>query len=306
MKIKDALRSGYVPQPLYDPVAGLPYALALFVIVATIALWQLTGFTLGPSLNSSLFRPWLPLVYFIMGPLTRRIGYAKLAGAIECFGFLYGQVIFLLTLLPLTALSGPLVDEHLAAWDRALGFDWIAFTRSAMPFVPLLEFAYRTFVFQSLCIVAVLFCTSNELRAWKLVTASMIAVIICSALYPFFPAETAMTHYGFYPTSNHGGVVVGPLIEEIKNGARVIESSMLKGLITFPSYHAAAAFLFTWATWRVRLLRWPIVLLNIVMTIATIVVGSHYLVDILGGWAVAGVSLWLAEAWVSRWRSRAP
>lgn len=301
MEITAGIRAGYEPQPMFSPLARLPYALAAFVVVVTIVLFELTGFSLSPDLTHTLvvpwLSPWLLLVYFVIGPLARRIGWPRLGGAFECLGFLYGQAIFVFTLLPLTALSGPLTDARLASWDRAIGFDWVAFVTRAEPFVPLLHAAYYSFEVQALCLILALFFVGHERRAWKLTSAALIAVIVCSAIYPFFPANSAMMHHGVYPTPDNQMVVVGPLIQEVKNGARVVSWPMLKGLITFPSYHAAAALLFAWAAWPIRVLRWPIIALNFVMTIACIVVGSHYFVDVLGGYAVAILSFGIATYW---------
>jgi membrane-associated phospholipid phosphatase len=61
-------------------------------------------------------------------------------------------------------------------------------------------------------------------------------------------------------------------------------------VITFPSLHAALAMIITAAVWPVRFLRWPIVVLNAAMLVATPVDGAHYLIDVLAGIAVAALS----------------
>lgn len=281
------LAAAYEPQPMFEPKSRAAYVLGLFIVAATVVLFYAMGFSISPNLGL----PWFLLAFFVCGPLARRVGHPKIAGALECLGFLYGEAIFLFTLLPLTALSGPLADARLAAWDRAIGFDWVAFVTWAKPLVPLFDFAYRSFALQALFLVSILFYTGNDSRAWRLATSAMIALIICASLYPFFPAVSAMAHYGVYPIADHEAVVSGPVIAEIKNGARVVTFSMLKGLITFPSYHAAAAVMLAWAAWPVRLIRWPVLALNVVMAVACVVVGSHYLVDVLGGVVIAAVSL---------------
>lgn len=282
--------AGYEPQPLFDPISRVPYALAGFIILATVALFEITGFSVAPWLI-----PWPLLVFFIVGPLCRRIGKPRLAGALECFGFLYGEAIFVFTLLPLTALSGSLADNRLAAWDRALGFNWVAFVTWAKPGVPVFKLAYDSFALQALFLVSLLFYTGNGLRAWRLASAALLALIACSAAYPFFPADSAMMHYGVYPI-DFPAVLSGPTIAEVKGGLRhITEIAQLKGLITFPSYHACAAALLAWAAWPLRGWRWAFLALNIIMAISCLVVGSHYLVDVIGGVAITGAALFTVE-----------
>jgi membrane-associated phospholipid phosphatase len=276
---------------MFDPRSRAAYSVAVFVIAATMVLFKAAGFSLDPS----VMVPWPLLTLFVAGPLARRISWPKLAGTLECFGFLYGQAIFLFALLPLTVISGPLTDDRLAAWDRALGFDWVAFVTWARPAIPALTLAYDSFALQALFIVSALFYVGQATRAWRLTSAALVAVLICSIVYIFFPAESAMMHYRVYTTNAHEGVVSGPVIRAVKDGARVVTWDLLKGLITFPSYHACAAALFAWAAWPIRSARWLFVILNLTMIVACVVVGSHYFVDVLGGIAVAVISLLLVR-----------
>lgn len=64
-------------------------------------------------------------------------------------------------------------------------------------------------------------------------------------------------------------------------------------LITFPSWHAAAAIVFILAAWPIARLRALAVLINAAMIAATPVQGSHYLTDMIVG-AGIGVAAFLA------------
>ena len=77
-------------------------------------------------------------------------------------------------------------------------------------------------------------------------------------------------------------------------GAWFRPGEAIVGLITFPSFHAAAAVLLGWLYYGNRLLRWPFVLLNAGMALSAIVVGGHYLVDIIGGVVVAILGITVA------------
>lgn len=66
------------------------------------------------------------------------------------------------------------------------------------------------------------------------------------------------------------------------------------GILTFPSVHAGVAALCAWAAWDVKWLRAPFGLLNVAMAISAISHGSHYLVDVIAGVAVAGLCVGVA------------
>lgn len=73
----------------------------------------------------------------------------------------------------------------------------------------------------------------------------------------------------------------------------LVALSGAQGLVAFPSFHTAGALLLA-AAWRhVPFLRWPGLALNAVMLLSVLSVGTHYLVDLLGGLVVA-VGSWFS------------
>jgi hypothetical protein len=68
---------------------------------------------------------------------------------------------------------------------------------------------------------------------------------------------------------------------------RHLELLNLGGIVTFPSFHAASAVLYTWALWPLRWSRPLLVLVNGVMLAATPLNGGHYFVDVFAGVAIA-------------------
>lgn len=63
------------------------------------------------------------------------------------------------------------------------------------------------------------------------------------------------------------------------------------GILTFPSVHAAVASLCAWAAWKIKMLRYPALALNIAMAFSAVPSASHYLTDILAGVGVAAFSI---------------
>ncbi|WP_141118839.1 phosphatase PAP2 family protein, partial [Pandoraea sp. PE-S2R-1] len=73
---------------------------------------------------------------------------------------------------------------------------------------------------------------------------------------------------------------------------RVINLSDNQGLISLPSLHAAHAVVFVYVTRHLRGWNVGLAVVNVVMTIAAVPFGGHYLVDILAGIALALVVIW--------------
>jgi hypothetical protein len=76
------------------------------------------------------------------------------------------------------------------------------------------------------------------------------------------------------------------------------------GLISFPSFHAACAIIYVWATWRTPGLNWLFVFGNALMLAATPVHGSHYMIDVIAGVGVAALAIVCSAAAVKRLAAR--
>ena len=68
------------------------------------------------------------------------------------------------------------------------------------------------------------------------------------------------------------------------------------GLICFPSFHTTGGILFMWALWPLRWARWPGIAVNVIMLAAIPIIGSHYLIDMIAGVALALMAISLAHA----------
>lgn len=217
----------------------------------------------------------------------RRLGWSRSATALECFGLTCGQAwASFLVLTPLAAISAPFADEFLDAADKMFGFDFLAYAYAMKPNLGLLAFAYKSYHWQPLLIIGILCWTGRTAMCWKFITAGAVALAITTIIFPFFPAEGPFVYYGvkeFGPL--RAPWQFGPVLHALKDGARYLDYSLMTGLVSLPSYHAAAACIFVWAT-RGTVLRWLLLPLNVMLLLATFVIGSHYLIDIIAGMAV--------------------
>ncbi|EKU76475.1 PAP2 superfamily protein [Sphingobium sp. YR657] len=138
--------------------------------------------------------------------------------------------------------------------------------------------------------------------AYRFMTAWGMCLLLTIVMFPFFPAVAAFHHYNVDPAQMPGATAwaswhLEALMEELRSGAKAtLDSDALTGIITMPSFHAASAILLIFAFWPFPWLRWPFLLLNMVMFASAVPVGGHYLVDTLGGLMLALIAIGTAIA----------
>ncbi|MGY4397750.1 hypothetical protein ACVWZA_002947 [Sphingomonas sp. UYAg733] len=221
-----------------------------------------------------------------------------LADVMECLGLL--SLLSLLGALASYAVAAATtgyVDHLLATIDASLGFDWVAlyqFFAHNPSIAHLAALAYSNIFYSPAIILVALVVTGRKDRAHAFLMAYAIALTATVVAFALFPAQGALLYYigwkpGFMPAIGLDHVVV---IANLRSGAMTVINPMtLSGLISFPSFHAAAALLLIWAAWPLKLLRWPMVVVNVAMLLATPVHGCHYLIDVIGGLMITGLSI---------------
>jgi PAP2 superfamily len=194
-----------------------------------------------------------------------------------------------------TATHAPLTDDMLAAADRALGFDWsrwYGWVASHNLVALLLALAYSTLLLQiMLCMQFLAAFSSADEFMWTLMIASLTTIAVS----------------GFLPAL--GNLPNAPFAVEftaLREGQlRHIDLGAAQGLISFPSLHAALALLLIYAVRRWRPLLGAASLVNGMMVLSVPADGGHYLVDVIGGAVVAGISIHTARR-VCRWVEASP
>lgn len=289
--VSERLRYG-VPadqmQSPFEPLARPVYMVLTFESALAAVLLFFGGFRVSPE--AILTIPLWALGLCISAMLLRRYGYQRLPEGMEAVGIIYGQgFVALFLIFTLAALSGPFSDDALSRIDRLLGFDWRTFAaliagRQRIQW--LIGTAYNSFAWQPLVILTFLFAKHLRQRAWTFVLAGTLAAFATALIFPFAPAEGTFVHFhvkaALFPHIDPPWQFA-PVLRQIKGGERYITSDFVTGLVSFPSYHAAAAATFVWAMWPFRRARWCFLALNVCMCISAMIIGAHYLIDILAG-----------------------
>ena len=208
----------------------------------------------------------------------------------------------------LLTIAGPRIDLQLAHVDRMLGFNW-AFVMAIAAQHPLanaiLRMAYSSVLPEIALLIVWLGWSRMPDQIYKLCFAIAIGAAITVSFWTALPSFGAFSVYSLVPhVSTQLSLALDSnyaheLVLMLSNGPAQISPQQAKGLIGFPSFHAALAVLVAWYGWSTPRLRWPLVILNTVVLFSTPIQGGHHLIDVLAGIAVAAVSVaaayWLAQ-----------
>jgi membrane-associated phospholipid phosphatase len=218
----------------------------------------------------------------------------------QCLVFAHAGTI--LTYALTAASPYPLADAMFDHADKALGFDWLAWFRWVDHHAlvhRLLILSYDSMLPQ-LFLLLVIFSYVEPRRVQELILAGMLAlIVICPIIY-------ALPSIGAYaPHGIAAGVGWENDIRDMRSHA-VFLIKPKEGIVTFPSYHTVLAVLFIHMGRGKGWLFYILLLLNALMSVSVMNAGGHYLVDMLGGIAVALVGIAATRCWGPAQRAIAP
>lgn len=198
---------------------------------------------------------------------------------------------------PVAALTHGYADVALQRMDMAMGFDWLTWYRLVAAH-PALQFlgtvAYRSIYVTPVLLLWTAARSGRQDEAYRFIAGFWLAAIVTLVVFSLMPAVGPFSHLW------HGPIAYMPESELWQSGlipalrahaVNVVDLGQLRGIVSAPSFHTAAAVLYIVAGWRNASLRWPIVALNAAMLLSTPVEGTHYLIDMILGAVVASLSL---------------
>lgn len=187
------------------------------------------------------------------------------------------------------------IDAALARWDARLGWDtvavlhWVAQRPTLRAF---LNLCYNSTELQLVLAPFVAAYAHDRRRLRVLIYATVYSSLAGSLIYYFFPSSGPA---GVFQSADFMGVQLLTHIkyEQVHNFQPV--TSLLGGLIAFPSFHVAWAVLTTYATLPSPRLFAASLVLNVLVIASTVLLGWHYLVDVPAGILLALSCLGLGE-----------
>ena len=198
---------------------------------------------------------------------------------------------------PVAGFSHGFADDWLQRCDMALHFDWLAWYRvtAAHPLLQHVSRASYALIYLSPAVLLGYFAISGRRReAYDFMAAVWLSAVITLFGFWFMPA------IGPFAFLWHKPIVYLPvsdlwqpdLIPHLRDHSmRSVDLGHLVGLVSAPSFHAAAAVLIIVFATRHAAVRTPLILANIAMLLSTPVEGTHYLIDLILGAGVALVAI---------------
>jgi hypothetical protein len=276
--------------------------------VALIAGMALTGFSI---VLASALKPFVIISAYVGYTLYK---YRRPQTSDPRVTFILGstgQLLLIPVLMtPLTYIAAsanlPMQDVALNALDRAFGLDWMAYfnfvyQRHALMFATVL--AYSMIGWPVFGVPIALCWTGRYRRMQEFTLAFGIALVATTVIATLVPAMGTYELFNYTPDPKI--FTPGAYLEQLRDlplvrdgSLRIIDFDTLTGIITFPSFHSAAAVLYLWAFWPVRWLGPIALMFNIAMLLATPICGGHYFADVFAGIAIAVVAI-MAARWIA-------
>jgi membrane-associated phospholipid phosphatase len=195
---------------------------------------------------------------------------------------------FILTgILPL-----PAWDEALATADHALGLNWLDLYQWLTRH-PAIEASARTVYLslgpEMLILLFALELLGHHKQARAFLRWFMVSAIATVGIGILFPAAGAFVYYHLPVASTIGYVSQWA---DLRNGTlRTINPLDNQGLVVFPSFHTALAVLCAYAAWSLRILKYPLLALNLLVILSSPFEGGHYFIDIIAGIVLAALTI---------------
>lgn len=202
---------------------------------------------------------------------------------------------------PILSFTSGWNDEYLNNIDLFIGFDWLYLVEIVQDhrwFSSMVGMSYETIALQPTLIIVLLAVMGMNHRVHHFVAATIITLAITVILVYFVPAKSAAVQFLGEDTPGLSFASSGhiPIINDLRAGIYPsIDINSLAGLIAFPSFHAAASVIYAWAALPIHWVRGPIIILNAFMMLASLLVGGHYLIEIIGGVVIALLAIKLAQ-----------
>lgn len=277
--------------------------------VMTCLLLHRAGLAIDPAARSNLpyYAAGLLALLLRCGPIRRwRYGRALGDGAEYYALFTAMALTGAVASYPIAALTHGYADAALERIDVALRFDWLAWYRTVAAHRPLqlLGIAAYESIYLTPAVLLGWYAAHGERdRAYGFLATFWLAAAMTLSLFGLMPAVGPLSHlwHGPLPYMPVSELWQPDLIPALRaHAVGIVDLGQLRGIVSAPSFHAAAGTLYIAAAWRTPALRWPLLWLNAAMLIATPVEGTHYLADMAIGAVVALVAIGAVRSFEGR------
>jgi membrane-associated phospholipid phosphatase len=207
---------------------------------------------------------------------------------------LFTNAVSILSFILTGILPLPRWDEALATADRALGLNWLEMYQwlTRHPAIEAFTHAvYNSLDREMLILLVALELLGHHSQARAFLLWFMVSAIAALGIGALMPAAGAFVYYHL-PIASAVGYV--SQWADLRDGTlRTINPFNYQGLVVFPSFHATLAVLCACAAWPLRILKIPLLALNLLIILSSPASGGHYFIDIIAGVILAALTIGL-------------
>lgn len=271
----------------------LSFALTVVLVLVNATTFHYTGISYFPRLSTPLICLGMQFAYFDRCHLhiSPRAGFIVKS----CAFYGLANIALALFVSGLQFTPFPPIDSTLRGWDHLLHFDTAAVMAWTAGHPTLRWFLNACYVSTdaqvALAPLAAGFAFDRR-RMRVYLYAFVYSFLAGGLLYYFFPSSGPGA---VYQSSFFGSVQLLTSAKFYWVHHRLPVTTMLGGMIAFPSFHVAWAVLTTYAALPYRRLFWAVAPLNVLVVASTLLLGWHYLVDVPSGLLLAALSLYAGE-----------
>jgi hypothetical protein len=295
----EPMRAARVVQQIWIIIAAFAIALMAGARLVGVAIkpWDLTEVMLAP----------VALMLMVYAYRRREKVDPRIVAMLEALAQLM-CITLLAGLLTYIAAAGglPLQDAFFKSLDDAMHLDlrgYLAFIDGHPVLARALLICYGSLGLQTVCVPIYLALMGRLDRLNIFVMAYALGLAVTVAGSALLPALGSYEGLGLaaetFPVIDTGHFLLQRAdILALRNGTTTAFGPFdISGIVSFPSWHTAAAILFGWAMWRERWLGIAFLALNVAMIVAAPAYGAHYFIDIVGGLVVAASVIVIASIW---------
>ncbi len=286
------------------------FLLFFLLLMATLGVGIAAMKHINIEFSAYIFRSTIAVTLLGIGQFYRLVRpVPSIATSMTAIGIflLAGQTmrLFNYTLLPYEFGN---IDAHLAWLDAHFGFVWSNYAQfmSQHPIVSdLLRKVYISSYFQIVFLIFLLGILEKTCTVTRFLSANIMGGLVTICIWFVFPSSTPAAFQTISPEiSNTLNLVLSPdysrwLAQAGQEGLSNIDPSALGGIVGFPSFHTVMALLVVWYSKEIRYAFPGFLILNLLMLPAILLHGAHNLFDVIGGFAVTALAIWLAESYAN-------
>jgi hypothetical protein len=263
----------------------------LILASCAVALILAVAFQVGVSAKGTYVIDWVLAALLLASRIWwewsghHRLADAAGTVAAASLGAMAGGAIAMLEL----RLHFPIADGMLHRADLALGLDGVYIATLVAEYrnllIPLLAAVYDNTLQLFFASLIILSLTKERAEAWRAAFIFVGALLTTCAVAAFIPA-TGLVNWAPPSVLTYLPQAFLRHFHEFYDGADpVLRLQVIDGVITFPSFHAVVGFL-VFSMWRKRLLTRVAAAAWLAVELLSTVTGGHYVVDLIGGFAV--------------------